>query len=83
MPAEFWFSKQYNLTFFVCRSGVKGGMRPFTDELIEFIKQIGFANVAILTSTISPIKRERESNRQIPDVFAYLNNYMYKGNMNF
>lgn len=53
-------------------------MRPFCDELIEFVKTTGFANVSILTASMSPIKRERESNRQIPEVFAYLNNCLNK-----
>jgi len=83
MPAEIWHSAQHKLTFLLVRSTVKGGMRKFTDELIAFVKTVGFANVAILTATMSPIKRERESNRQIPEVFAYLNNHLYKSNPNF
>ncbi len=38
----------------------------------------GFRNIIILSSTLSPIKRERDSNRQIPEIFAYVNNYLYK-----
>lgn len=78
MPAEIWHSQQYNMTFLLVRSSVKGGMRSFTDELIAFVKSCEFANVAVLTATMSPIKRERDSNRQIPEVFAYMNNFLYK-----
>jgi hypothetical protein len=52
-------------------------MRRFTDELNGFIKQHGFANVVILSSTMSMVQRERHTNRKIPEVFAYLNNYFY------
>ena len=37
MPAEFWFSEKHKMTFLLVRSSVSGGMRPFCDELIEFI----------------------------------------------
>ena len=78
MPAEFWISKEHNVTFLLVRSSVKGDMRTFTDELVAFVNSVGFAGVSILTATMSPIKRERDSNRQIPEVFAYLNNFNYK-----
>jgi len=58
-------------------------MGSFTDELIAFIKQHGFSNVVILTSTISPVKRERESNRQIPEVFGYINDHLEKDQPNY
>ena len=83
MPSELWHSPSKKLTFLSVRSSVSGGMRKFCDELIAFIKGTGFANVAILTSTTSPIKRGRESNREIPEVFAYLNNHLYKSNPDF
>lgn len=52
------------LTFLVLRSGVLSGqMRKFGDELCAFIKNGGFSNVVILTSTISPVSRERNTNR--------------------
>ena len=83
MPAELWYSPSSKLTFLRLRSSIIGGMRSFCAELIAFIKQTGFANVAVLTSTTSPIKRGRETNRQIPEIFAYLNNHMYKSNPDF
>ena len=47
------------------RGGVYSGkMRIFGDELVEFVKKSGFSNVVALTSTVSVVKRERESNRQ-------------------
>ena len=52
-------------------------MRKFTDELNGFIKQHGFANVIVLSSTMSDCKRERDTNRKVPEVFAYLNNFFY------
>ena len=27
---------------------------------------------------MSPVKRDRESNRELPELFAYVNNYLYK-----
>ena len=80
MPAEFYVSKEHNLTFLMVRSGPVGGMRKFCDELVAFIEQVEFTNVAIITSTMSPVARERESSRQIPEVFAYCNNFLYKSN---
>ena len=55
MPAEFWVSKERNMTFLMVRSGPVGGMRNLCDELVAFIEKADFSNVAILTSTMSPI----------------------------
>ena len=76
-PAEFYVCEERKLTFFSLRTGPAGSMRKFTDELNIFIKAQGFANVVVLTSTMSDCKRERDSNRKIPEVFAYLNNFFY------
>jgi len=38
-------------------------LRKFTEELAKFVEDNGFSNVVVMTSTISPVKRERESNR--------------------
>ena len=79
MPVEFWLSADGKQTFMVVRSAVVGGaMRQFSAQLLNFVTNHGFSDVAILTATMSPVKRERESNRQIPEVFAYCNNYLYK-----
>ena len=32
----------------------------------------------MLGSTLSPVKRDRESNRNIPQLYAYVNNYLHK-----
>ena len=32
----------------------------------------------MLSSTLSPVKRERESNRDFPEIFAYVNNHLHK-----
>jgi predicted ATP-grasp superfamily ATP-dependent carboligase len=65
MPVEIYQSPDRKLTFFMMRSSVAHGkMRKFGDELNKFIKDNGFVNVIILSATMSPVKRERESNRQ-------------------
>ena len=61
------------------RSGIcQGKMYPFGQALTQFVESRGFINVVILSSTLSPVKRERESNREIPELFAYVNNHLYK-----
>jgi hypothetical protein len=45
-------------------SVLSGKTRKFGDELVNFFKQGKFSNVVILSATMSPVKRERESNRQ-------------------
>jgi hypothetical protein len=61
------------------RSGIcQGKMYPFGQALTSFVEKQGFSNVVVLSSTLSPVKRERESNREIPELFAYVNNHLYK-----
>ena len=83
MPAEIWFSAEHNMTFLMIRSAPVGGMRRFADELVAFIMSTEFARVVLLTATLSPVSRERDSNRLIPEVFAYCNNFMFKSNRNY
>ena len=83
MPAEVWYSAEKNMTFLMIRSGPVGGMRKFADELVAFIMATDFAKVALLTATVSPVLRERDSTRSIPEVFAYCNNFMFKANRNY
>ena len=83
MPAEIWYSEERSLTFMMVRSGPVGGMRKFADELVAFIMMTDFARVTLLTATMSPVSRERDSNRQLPEVFAYCNNFMFKNNRNY
>ena len=79
MPVEFWLTADGKSTYMVVRSGVIGGhMRQFAQELREFVLNHGFSSVALITATGSPVKRERDSNRQIPEVFAYCNNFLEK-----
>ena len=80
MPAEVYYSQQHNMTFLMVRSGPTGGMRKFADELVAWIMSTDFAKVVLLTATMSPVSRERDSNRLIPEVFAYCNNFMFKSN---
>ena len=67
LPAEVFVSGPTSgnkLTFLVLRSGVLSGqMRKFGDELVNFIKSNGFSNVVVLSSTMSPVQRERNTNR--------------------
>ena len=65
MPIEIYQSPDKKVTFFMMRASVAHGkMRKFGDELAKFIKDSQFVNTIILSSTMSPVKRERESNRQ-------------------
>ena len=52
-------------------------MRKFASELTAFVQESGFKDVALLTATGSPVGRERQSNRQVPEVFAYCNNFLW------
>lgn len=64
LPCEIYHSTEKKLTFLMMRSGpCAGKMRLFCDELCKFVKSAGFSNVVVLTATMSPVKRERESNR--------------------
>jgi len=64
LPCEIYFSAEKKLTFFLMRSGASHGKsRLFGEELASFIKTNGFSNVILLSATLSPVKRERESNR--------------------
>eukprot|EP00347_Sterkiella_histriomuscorum_P006500 403352530 len=87
LPAEVYHSEERKLTILYVRSGViEGCMRRYGDELTALVKREGFASGTILTSTLSPIHRERDSNRlqhniQIPEIFAYVNNYIFKQKM--
>jgi len=53
-------------------------MRDFSDALVEFIFKANIKGIIILTSSFSPVKRDRESNRDIPEIYAYINNYLYR-----
>ena len=67
LPAELYVSGSgaaNKLTFLVLRSGILSGqMRKFGDELVAWINASGFSNVVVLTSTLSPVQRERNTNR--------------------
>lgn len=79
MPVEVFVSQDKRYTFFIFRSGIVGGkMLEFGQVFTAFVGSLGFTDIKILTATVSPIKRERESNRQIPEVFAYANNTLYQ-----
>ena len=77
MPFEFWLTADGKKTLLVQRGGVSD-MRAFSFEFRDFVKAHGFASVALMTSAYSPVKRERDSNREIPEVFAYCNEHLEK-----
>ena len=83
MPCEVYFSADGQYTFFILRSGiVHGRMWPFGFAFSAFVQQCGFRDVSILTGTISPVRRARESNREIPEIYAYVNNFLHKKTKN-
>lgn len=75
MPAEFWLTADGSKTLMQVRSAASD-MRSFSAEFVDFVKAQGFAGVVLLTSAFSPLKRERDSNREIPEVFAYVNAHL-------
>jgi hypothetical protein len=38
---------------------------------------MGFSSVIILSASMSPVKRGRESNREIPEIYAYVNDFLH------
>ena len=77
MPVELWLTADCTKTLMVSRT-MATDLRKFADELVPFVKECGFSGVALLTSTFSAAKRERHFNQEIPEVFAYCNNFLYK-----
>jgi len=46
-----------------------------------WLATVGFASVIILSASMSPVKRGRESNREIPELYAYVNDFLHKSLM--
>ena len=65
------------------RSGVCAGkMYQFGEALANFVKvQCGFSGVIVLSATMSPVGRERTSNRDVPEIFGYCNNSLYQSTL--
>lgn len=79
MPCEVYYSNDGQYTFLILRSGiVHGRMWPFGFAFTDFVKRCEFRDVSILTGTVSPVRRGRESNREIPEIYAYVNNHLHK-----
>ena len=79
MPVVLYKSTSNNYTFLVMRTGVTGGnMRRFGAALTNFITEAGFKQIMVLSSTMSPVRRDRESNREIPEIYGYVNNCLYR-----
>jgi len=78
MPVELWVSADGQYTFLIMRGGItSGGMWPFGASLGMWVMTSGFSGVTLLAGTGSPVSRERESNREIPEIFAYVNNCLH------
>lgn len=78
MPCEIFVSADGQYTFILMRSGIVGGrMWPFGFAFAAFVAQCQFRDVTILAGTMSPVRRGRESNREIPEIYAYVNNHLY------
>ena len=83
MPVTLWRSPNSNYTFLVMRTGVThGNMKKLGAALTHFIQEAGFKQVFLISSTMSPVRRDRGSNRDIPNVWAYVNNMLYKKYLN-
>lgn len=79
MPVVFYMSANNKYTFLVMRTGVtSGNMKRFGAALCHFIAEAGFKQIFLLSSTSSPVRRGRESNREIPEIYGYVNNVLYK-----
>ena len=79
MPCEIYQTADAKKTFMVLRGGVcQGKMFQFGQAMNKFCEDSKFSNIAILTSTVSIVKRHRESNRDLPEIFAYVNNFLHK-----
>jgi predicted ATP-grasp superfamily ATP-dependent carboligase len=65
LPAEVYYAKDNNYVFLIIRSGVYSGKeRQFGEELKNFIKTSGIERVVVLSSTMSPVMRERDTNKK-------------------
>ena len=83
MPVTLWRSPNSNYTFLVMRTGVTAGnMKKLGAALTKFIVEAGFKQVFLLSSTMCPVRRDRGSNRDIPNVWTYVNNVLYKKYIN-
>ena len=64
MPCEVFVSNDKRFTFIIFRTSIVGGkMLEFGQVFTALVASLGFTDIKILTATMSPIKRERESNR--------------------
>jgi len=79
MPVEVYVSTDGQYTFLLMRSSiVSGRMWPFGFAFAAFVAQCQFRDVTILAGTMSPVRRARESNREIPEIYAYVNNHLHR-----
>jgi hypothetical protein len=85
MPCELWSCPKTKMTFMMMRGGtISNKSMLFMDELCAWIKKEGIANVHVLSATMNnPIRNERPSCRNIPNLFAYVNNHVYKSTPNY
>jgi hypothetical protein len=43
---------------------VHGKMEKLADDISKFAKSSGFTNIIILTASMTPVRRDRDSNRK-------------------
>merc|ERR1712216_332555 len=66
-------------TFIVMRGGICEGRSKFFGIVFGiWLMSMGFSSVIILSGTMSPVARGRQSNREIPEPYVYVNNFLHK-----
>jgi len=75
MPVELYLTADGKKTMLVLRGGATD-MRAFANAFKDWISETGFSGVALLSAAWSPVKRERDSNLEIPKLFAYCNKHL-------
>lgn len=65
LPCEIYHSASQKVTLMMLRTSVGHGRTGrFCAELVKFYKESQFSNIVILSASMSPIHRDRDSNRK-------------------
>jgi predicted ATP-grasp superfamily ATP-dependent carboligase len=65
LPCEIYSSNERKITFLMMRGGpVHGKMQKLADDISKFARLSGFTNLIILTASMTPVRRDRDSNRK-------------------
>ena len=59
----------------------EGRSKLFGMALGVWLLTMGFTSIVILSASTSPVARGRQSNREIPELYAYVNDYLHKSLM--